>query len=37
LQRERRVLGAIPTAQFREILRTEVKGTGQSHRRDFTP
>jgi len=28
LQRERRVLGAIPTAQFREILRTEVNGTG---------
>ncbi len=37
LQRERRVLGAIPTAQFREILRTEVKDTGQSRRRDSTP
>jgi protein-disulfide isomerase len=29
LQRERRVLGAIPTAQFRDILRAEVNGTAR--------
>lgn len=29
LQRERRVLGAIPTAQFREILRAEVNDTAR--------
>lgn len=29
LQRERRVLGAIPTVQFRDILRAEVNGIGR--------
>ncbi len=29
LQRERRVIGAIPTAQFREILRAEVNGVAR--------